>query len=182
MFFYRNKKSDSLTLKRENTANLTGHRPKYLPWGYDETKHNCLMFKKDLKVIFEGAIKYGLHNFLIGMAEGFDMIGAEVLLELRKIYKFIKVIAVIPCIGQEKKWKFEQQVRYNNILKQCNQRIILSSTYTTSCMNERNKFMVEHASVCIACWNGKPSGTANTIRYAKENGCKIKIINPENYR
>lgn len=49
-------------------------------------------------------------------------------------------------------------------------------------MNERNKFMVEHASVCIACWNGKPSGTANTLRYAKENGCKIKIINPENYR
>ena len=49
-------------------------------------------------------------------------------------------------------------------------------------MNERNKFMVERSSVVIACYNGKPSGTGNTLRYAKEKGCKIRIINPEDYR
>ena len=34
---------------REETANLTGHRPKSLPWGYDESKENCLKFKEDEK-------------------------------------------------------------------------------------------------------------------------------------
>lgn len=42
--------------------------------------------------------------------------------------------------------------------------------------------MVEQSDVVIAVWNGKPSGTGNTIRFAKENGCKVKIINPEDYR
>lgn len=31
-------------------------------------------------------------------------------------------------------------------------------------------------------YNGKPSGTGNTIRFAKENGCKVRIINSEEYR
>jgi len=100
---------------REETANLTGHRPKSLPWGYDESKENCLKFKEDVKKIFEGAIKYGLNTFLTGMAEGFDMIGAEILFELRKLHK-IKVIAVVPCLGQEFGWSSEQQKRYKYIL------------------------------------------------------------------
>lgn len=42
--------------------------------------------------------------------------------------------------------------------------------------------MVEQSDVVIAVWNGKPSETGNTIRFAKENGCKVRIINPEDYR
>ncbi len=42
--------------------------------------------------------------------------------------------------------------------------------------------MVEQSDVVIAVWNGKPSGTGNTIRFAKENGCKVRIINLEDYR
>ena len=138
--------------------------------------------KEDLRTIFEGAIKYGLKNFLTGMAEGFDMIGTEILLDLQKKYKDIKIIAVIPCKGQEKKWIPSQQTRYHNIIKQCDDTIILSDTYTKTCMNDRNKYMVEHSFVVIACFNGIPSGTGNTIRFAKENGCKIKIIKPGNYK
>lgn len=42
--------------------------------------------------------------------------------------------------------------------------------------------MVEQSDVVIAVWNGKPSGIGNTIRFTKENGCKVRIINPEDYR
>lgn len=49
-------------------------------------------------------------------------------------------------------------------------------------MNKRNKYMVENSSVIIACYNGKPSSTGNTIRFAKEKGCKVRIISPEEYR
>ena len=49
-------------------------------------------------------------------------------------------------------------------------------------MNKRNKYMVENSSVIIACYNGKPSGTGNTIRFANENGRKVRIISPEDYR
>lgn len=42
--------------------------------------------------------------------------------------------------------------------------------------------MVEQSDVVITVWNGKPSGTGNTIRFAKENGCNVRTINPEDYR
>lgn len=60
--------------------------------------------------------------------------------------------------------------------------IVLQGHYTADCMNKRNKYVVENSSVVIACYNGKPSGTGNTIRFAKENGCKVRIISPEEYR
>ena len=170
-----------LNITKEVTANLTGHRPKSLPWGYDENKQSCLNFKVAIKKIFEGAIKYGLSVFLTGMAEGFDMIGTEILCELRKTHN-IKVIAVVPCLGQELGWKTSQQERYKRLLSQCDDVIILSDYYYKDCMNDRNKYMVGNSSVCIACWNGKPSGTGNTVRFAKENGNKVRIINPEDFK
>ena len=152
-----------------------------MPWGYDETKETCVRIKKDLETIFTGSIEYGLKNFLVGMTEGFDMIGAEMLIKLRKKNKEIKVIAVVPCKDQEIKWKESQQKRYHKILKQCDDFPILCDTYTKTCMNDRNQFMVQHSSLVIACFNGKPSGTGNKIRFAKENYCKIRIINPNDY-
>lgn len=167
-------------IDKEKTACLTGHRPKSLPWGYDEGEENCVRFKEELEKIFNGAVDYGVTTFLTGMAEGFDMIGAEILLKIRK-NRNIKVIAVVPCIGQELKWRIEQQKRYKQILQKCDEVITLSKDYTPTCMNDRNKYMVNNSSICIACWNGKPSGTGNTVRFAKQNGNRIRIINPENF-
>ncbi len=168
-------------IEKEKTICLTGHRPKSLPWGYDESKESCIKFKKELEKIFNGAIEFGITTFLTGMAEGFDMIGAEILFELRKKHK-IKVIAVVPCVGQESKWKSDQQKKYKDILQRCDDVITLSERYTPTCMNDRNKYMVDHSSICIACWNGKASGTGNTVRFAKQNGNKLRIINPNNFK
>lgn len=170
-----------ILINKNETVCLTGHRPKSFPWGYDESRESCLRFKEEVRDVFVGAIEFGITTFLTGMAEGFDMIGAEILLELRKKHN-IKVVAVVPCVGQELKWKPDQQKRYKKILKGCDDVIILSDHYTPTCMNDRNKYMVEHSSICIACWNGKPSGTGNTVRFAKQYGNIVKIINPENFR
>ena len=45
-------------------------------------------------------------------------------------------------------------------------------------MNDRNKYMVEQSDVIIAVWNGKPSGTGNTVKMAKQSGKKISVVNP----
>lgn len=176
------KKEVKSLISISSTVCLTGHRPKLLPWGYDENKESCLNFKAEVKKVFKEVIECGLSTFLTGMAEGFDMIGAEILFELRKTYKHIKVIAVVPCLGQESRWSMKQQKRYKKILSECDDKIILSDKYTPTCMNIRNKYMVESSSVCIACYNGKPSGTGNTVRFAKQNGNKVIIINPEEFR
>ena len=167
---------------KEETCCLTGHRPKSLPWGYDETKQSCIDFKKDLHQKFLYALNLGKKCFLTGMAEGFDMIGTEILIQLRKEHKQIKIIAVVPCKNQEIKWSEKQQQRYKNILKECNEIIILSDVYTPTCMNDRNKYMVDKSSLVIACFNGKSSGTGNTIKLAQMNNCQIEILNPNDYK
>lgn len=168
-------------MEKINVVCLTGHRPKSLPWGYNEENLTCRIFKYDLKTIFVNAIEYGVHTFLTGMAEGFDMIATEILLELRGKYKNIKVVAVLPCENQEIKWREKQQTRYIHLLKQCDEIIILNKEYTKTCMNDRNKYMVLHSEFCIACFNGKPSGTGNTIKFAKSNKCMVKIIDINKY-
>ncbi len=114
------------------------------------------------------------------MAEGFDMIATEILIKLRKTYN-IKIIAIVPCLGQELKWKPCQQERYKKLLSCCDEVIVLSNHYYIGCMNDRNKFMVDNSCVCIACWNGCPSGTGNTVKFAKQKGNKVRIINPNNF-
>lgn len=163
---------------KSKTLCLTGHRPKGLPWGYNENDAKCILFKNSCKKIFVSAIEFGITNFITGMAQGFDMLGTELLIELKKVYKHIKIVAVIPCKNQEIKWNETYKIRYRNILKHCDKQIILNETYTPTCMNDRNKFMVDNSAYCIACYNGKPSGTKNTILYAKKTGVKVKILNP----
>ena len=42
----------------------------------------------------------------------------------------------------------------------------------------QNNYMVEQSDVVIAVWNGKPSGTGNTVKMAKLLGKKISIKKP----
>ena len=151
---------------------FTGHRPKGLPWGYDEEKESCLLFKNVMFSIIEKAIINGYTYFISGMALGVDMICAEILLELKKKYKNVVLECAIPCLNQEKKWSSSQQERYRKIFKKADVvHYVSENEYTYNCMNDRNNYMVEQSDVVIAVWNGKPSGTGNTVKMAvwKEN-------------
>ena len=165
--------------KKNSVICFTGHRPQSLPWGYDETKESCILFKCVMASIIEKAIINGYTYFITGMALGIDIICAEIVLELKKKYKNVMLECSIPCLNQEKKWSSIEQERYKNILKKADVVHYVSETeYTNTCMNDRNKYMVEQSDIVLAVWNGKPSGTGNTIKIAKALGKKIRIINP----
>ena len=55
---------------------------------------------------------------------------------------------------------------------------MLQREYTSDCMDKRNRYMVDHADYILAVWNGCPSGTGNTVRYAHKKGKTIIVINP----
>jgi uncharacterized phage-like protein YoqJ len=183
MGLFNKKPKTEIQVDISKTACFTGHRPKSLPWGYDENQESCVSFKKDLYNIIKGAINYGLTHFISGLAEGVDMICAETVIELKKEFPNITLEGAIPCPNQDAKWSDISKKRYAKILKQCDKTTMVSDRYTASCMLDRNKYMVDNSCVVIAIWNGNNhSGTANTIRQAKEKGCKIRVINPDNYK
>ncbi len=158
---------------------FTGHRPKSLPWAYDETKESCVLFKNVMASIIEKAIVSGYTYFISGMALGIDMICAEIVLELKKKYKNVMLECAIPCLSQEKKWSLLEQKRYKKIIRKADVvHYVSKKEYTDTCMNERNNYMVNECDVVIAVWNGNPSGTANTIKMAKNAGKKVRIVDP----
>lgn len=178
LFFNRKKE---FNIDKESTLAITGHRPKSLPWGYNEEHPACIEFKKELRTVIEGAINYGFRHFVSGLAEGVDMMFAEIIIDIKKTNKDITLEGAIPCPNQDYRWSESSKKRYKNIVKQCDFTTLVSDTPSKECFNKRNYYMVDKSSVIIAVWNGKPSGTGNTVRYAKEHGVKVRRINPEDF-
>lgn len=83
----------------------------------------------------------------------------------------IPFAAIIPCAGQESRWPREAQGRYRELRSYASWEIVLASAYSSSCMQYRNCWMVDHATHVLALWNGGyEGGTANCVRYAQQVG------------
>lgn len=123
------------------------------------------------------AIKNGYTTFISSMALGFDMICAEIILQLKKEYPDIKLIGAIPCKTQDKLWNEKDKQRYKSILSKLDGvRCIYDDYIGPKCMLERNQYMINNSSLVIALFNGKNGGTKNTLDYAKKSGIKIDIL------
>ena len=57
--------------------------------------------------------------------------------------------------------------------------VYVSRIYHKNCMLDRNRFLVDHANILLAVYNGeRRGGTAATVRYAQKMGRKIIMIDP----
>lgn len=121
----------------------------------------------------------GVTGFISGMALGVDLWAAQIVLGLREKNPLIKLYCALPCEGQEKKWPADKQEQYHSILKQADDIHWESKSYTPDCMLNRNRYMVDHASVLLAVYNGAyRSGTGMTVRDAKSKQRRIILIHP----
>ena len=50
---------------------------------------------------------------------------------------------------------------------------MVSSRYSSACMQRRDRYMVDHASLLIAVFDGSPGGTQYTVTYAMQRGLNI---------
>ena len=158
------------------TCCFTGHRPQSLPWGTREQDSRCLELKLELAARLEGIYETGYRRFLCGMALGCDMYFAEAVLALRDSHPDVRLEAVIPCGSQPDRWNLAQRQRYNSLLDRCDKVTVLQIHYTPDCMLRRNRYMVEHSSLLLACYNGYPGGTQSTLLYAQRQGLQSIII------
>ena len=135
--------------------------------------------KSALKSEIEKAIQKGYTTFLSGMALGFDTICAETVLDLKKKYGNVKLIAALPCKTQDMKWSDKDRKRYKKLLKKSDGiRCIYDEYAGEECMIERNRYMVNNSSLIIALYNGISGGTKSTIEYAMNRGLDIILIEP----
>ena len=157
----------------ETVCTFTGHRPKKLPWGYNENDRRCLALKRQIFDVCEAIASTGVRSFICGMAEGCDLYFAEAVLALKKRYPDIRLEAAIPYAGQANGWSEGQRRRYEVILSQCDEQSVLRQNYSRECMMERNRYMVDKAQILIVCCDGTSGGSLNTLRYAMDKDKEI---------
>lgn len=163
----------------EATCAFTGHRPKSFPWGYNESAPGCILLKEVLAAQIFALAEQGVTDFLSGMAQGVDLWCAQIVLDLRKTTSALKLHAILPCEGQERKWTASAQEHYRSILAQANAVIYVGQEYSRNGMLERNRYLVDHSSILLAVYNGSyRSGTGMTVRYAQKLGREVIIIDP----
>lgn len=158
---------------------FTGHRPQNLPFRFHEADERCKKLKEALKTeIIRMITENSVTDFISGMAVGVDVYAAEIVLELKNQYPQVWLECAIPCEEQAIKWKEADRERYYHIIEQSDKETLLQKRYTSDCMQKRNEYMVDKSDYVIAVWDGKPSGTGNTVRYAKSKGKEVIVLDP----
>ena len=165
-----------MDLEREITCCFTGHRPDKLPWGDWENAPACQDLKRRLNQAVESAYAHGYRHFICGMAQGCDLYFCELALALRQLHGDVTVEAAIPCPSQADGWGEAQKSRYRDILARCDYETMVQQSYTPGCMQRRNRYMVDHASLLIAVNDGARGGTRSTIEYAFKRGANVLDI------
>lgn len=122
----------------------------------------------------------GARHFRVGMAEGFDLAAAELVVELMASDGAIILEACIPWPTFDAHLNPEERMRYSHILKHATVVRYSDNAYHPAIFRHRNDMLVEGADTLVAWWNGAQSGTAYTVKRAKKLGLNIKNLHPKN--
>lgn len=170
----------------KKTLAFTGHRPNDInsQFGYDTHNLYWIEVKERTKQEIRAN---GIEKVITGMALGYDQAALEAAIDLKNEGYPLEIEAAVPFKGQERIWPKASQNKYNNLLKQCDTVHICydeesknMSTHDIAVkLNERNHYMVNSADMVLAFWNGNNGGTGNTVKYAKDNGKPVSVINPD---
>jgi len=166
----------NIMMTRDNSCCFTGHRS--IPRDHIDP----------LRRVVEDSISYlyqkGHRNFICGGALGFDTLAAQTVLRATEHNREIKLILALPCRNQTERWVstpyFDAAAairEYQRIRGLADYVVYVNDFATPDCMKQRNQYMVDHSSACIAyrdpvVWK---SGTAQTVRMAEKSG--LEIIN-----
>jgi len=155
-------------LKMAQSVAFTGHRS----IDKEKVQEVRALVRTKVRLLYMLGFRY----FVSGMALGFDMLAAEEVIKLKGELSGLRLVAVIPYKGQSDRWTFYQQQRYQRIMKEVDEEVILSEAYYNGCLLKRNDYMLSKVSGIIAYFDGKPKGgTFYTCRKAKASG--LDIIN-----
>lgn len=153
---------------------FTGYRPQKFPFRLTREDREYAKFEDALFEQILSLAEEGCRTFYCGMAMGFDIISAEMVLSVKKAFKEpLKLICVLPFEAQGDSFGEEWKKRFYCVLEQADDIEILGKEYDRGCYQKRNKFMVDNSDYVITWYDGKPGGTRNTIDYALKKGRQV---------
>ena len=143
--------------------------------GHRKLPQNCTQLAADLETAIVSLIERGVIFFGAGGALGFDMLAEEAVLRLKERYPHIRLVLVLPCPPEQQtlKWNAEQKRRYYDIMARADKVRVLSDRYTSTCMLDRNRHMVDCSGYLICYLRELSGGTYYTVNYAEGVGIEV---------
>lgn len=174
---------EGLDIDRRKTCCFTGHRPKGIPGGGAPGSPAREVLKKYVEQYVILQMGAGKDTFMTGMASGFDLLAASVLIESKNLIIKPRIICAVPFNGQINKLEndWEKQL-YCDIMNASFTAVCLSHDYKKDCYKVRNQFMVDCSSAIIAYVsnpNVTRSGSAQTLRMARRAHLEEYLITRE---
>lgn len=147
---------------------FTGHR--HIP--PEDREWLTLLVDRQIEALY----REGYRDFLCGGALGFDTLAAQRVCAARVEHSDIRLRLVLPCADQSKFWTKLQCDEYERLLYMAERIDTLQKEYTPGCMHQRNRFLVDSSSVCVAYLKKKEGGTYYTAMYARKQGTRLIIL------
>ena len=132
--------------------------------GHRALDQDIALLRRVLMREMERLSDLGYTDFASGGAMGFDLLAAELTLELRALRPETRLLMILPCPGQDGHWPEEERLRYAEVLARADLVRYTSDHYYKGCMLARDRTLAMAADFCL-CWliRGN-SGTAYTVR------------------
>jgi len=149
------------------TCCVTGHR--------DIAEEHLDTVRTGLRREIDRALSEGYTRFLSGFARGADLFFAEIVAELKQSNPAIRLEALLPYRAR----LLSKDPLFGKLIAACDWVGVQSEDYTPACFFERDRALVEAASLVIAVYDGRPAGgTRYTLRYARKAGREVRHVRP----
>ena len=153
------------TAKQATSCAITGHRT--LPPDFDESR-----VEEFLRTMMDN----GITDFYNGLAMGFDLLTAELIVKLKKDYPSVRLHGCIPFYGQERYYPETDKSRYTEAVKSCDSVTIIDESYHRNSYFKRNDYMVERADLLFAYCKEEKGGAAYTIKRFQKTHSEENLI------
>lgn len=163
----------------EKTCCFTGYRPSKYPFSFNSDNGMYRRLENDLLEAVFSMHKEDCRTFISGVAMGFDILAAEIVLLLKQHDSSVKLICAVPFREQSKTYTKDWKSRYKNVLESADEVKFVSEDYFQGCYFKRNKFMVDRSDFIITWFDGRKGGTSATLDYARKLGRGIINLNAD---
>lgn len=155
-----------------NACCLTGHRKMPPDMVNDIQRHL-------IRTIDRLYTEKNITTYYVGGAQEFDALASEVVIERRAVLHDLRLVVVVPHVGQAASWSSDEKARYERIKNRASDVICLAEHYYRDCMQRRNRYLVDHSDVCVCYLIELTGGTAYTVEYARKQGIPVLNLTKE---
>ena len=141
-----------MTMDITKSVAFTGHRSERI------FQVRMLYLYLDIVSQVKRLYSLGYRYFLSGMAEGFDLLAAQAVADLKMEYTDIRLIAVVPFRRQSDRYRPENKSLYDRIMKTADETVILREDYCKGCFHHRNDYLIDNSEIVLAYWDKQPYG------------------------